>query len=247
VLEIGGSLPEALVCDHLQAEQWIAVEDFEYWDEIPEADGSRPAERPTASLKDATPETTPAYAVLDGKIEQVPVAMEGHFTRAYSMACFEHIHRLPTALDAIYRALAPGGKLFAMFSPLWSAYNGHHLQTTRDAQGRDWTFTENPLPPWGHLLLTPPEMQAFMEKQRGIDQATAAEIVYQICHNPHINRFHLEDYLQYFHQSPFQLTTALGTHPQAPDAKLTQILRQRYPSYEDFTHNGLVVVLEKPV
>jgi len=88
VLEIGGSLPEALVCDHLQAEQWIAVEDFEYWDEIPEADGSRPAERPTASLKDATPETTPAYAVLDGKTEQVPVAMEGHFTRAYSMACF---------------------------------------------------------------------------------------------------------------------------------------------------------------
>ena len=43
--------------------------------------------------------------------------MEGAFDRIFSIASFEHVHTLGLALEKMHAALAPGGKLFTMFSP----------------------------------------------------------------------------------------------------------------------------------
>jgi cyclopropane fatty-acyl-phospholipid synthase-like methyltransferase len=48
--------------------------------------------------------------------------MEGAFDRIFSIASFEHVHTLGLALEKMHAALAPGGKLFTMFSP-WHKNN----------------------------------------------------------------------------------------------------------------------------
>lgn len=52
VLEVGGSLPENLVMDDIKAKQWIAIEDFSYWRELPvDGGGYRPSNIPEVSLR----------------------------------------------------------------------------------------------------------------------------------------------------------------------------------------------------
>lgn len=39
VLEVGGSLPRNLVFDELGVKKWICVQEYEYWDMLPESQG----------------------------------------------------------------------------------------------------------------------------------------------------------------------------------------------------------------
>lgn len=168
VLEVGGSLPPEFVHRHLGAAQWTAVEELAYWREV-EKGGHKHYGPLAKSYTRHLPEATAAdlenhaYLLLDGAIEHAPAALDGAFDLAFSIACFEHVSRLPKALTAIHRLLRPGGKLFTMFSPVWSAHDGHHLPVITDAAGRSFVFNRNcPIPPWGHLLASPSELFAFL-------------------------------------------------------------------------------------
>ncbi len=149
--------------------------------------------------------------MLAGRIEQLPAALHGQFDAVFSIATFEHIDRMPLALDAMHAALRPGGRLFALFAPIWSAHDGHHLHDVTDQRGRRFNKKRSPIPPWGHLLLTPPELHAHLLTRT--DPAAAAEIVYEVYQAPSINRLFAEDYLRYFQASPFQVDEVAGMFP----------------------------------
>ena len=59
-------------------------------------------------------DASPDYEVLAGALEDLPNALYDHFDVVFSIAAFEHFLRLPAALEKMYRALRPGGRLFTM-------------------------------------------------------------------------------------------------------------------------------------
>ena len=224
VFEVGGSLPEKLVLGHLGAAQWVALEEMDYWTETlstglvsgtpPEM---RAAKRP---FTNATVEALQPYNLFHGSIV-----------------------RLPLALEKMRQVLKPGGKLFTMFSPVWSAHDGHHLPEIKDKAGRQWSFGRSPIPQWGHLLLRPAEMLDLLT--RTMDVETAREIVYFVYSSPHISRFFLDDYVEFVARSGFIPRVVTPIYQTPPPPQIQALLQSRYPGRTDFTHNGLLLVLER--
>ena len=71
------------------------------------------------------------YRHLYLDIEEISQDYYGQYDLIFSIACFEHIHRLHQALRVMHQCLSPGGRLFTMNSPIWSAFDGHHLPIER--------------------------------------------------------------------------------------------------------------------
>lgn len=123
VLEVGGALPASLVIDHLGCNSWTAVEAPAYDQELGNANqfhrnlqDQQHQQKHSARYK---------HHYLD--IEAIPEEHFGQYDLIFSIACFEHIRRLPQALRVMHLCLKPDGHLFTMHSPIWSAFDGHHL------------------------------------------------------------------------------------------------------------------------
>ena len=250
VVEIGGSLPPAFVRDQRGAAQWTAVEELSYWREVEKGGHKRYGplgKNFVKHLADASAAdlANDEYLLLDGAFENAPSALDGQYDLAFSLACFEHLSRLPKALSAAWRLLKPGGKLFTMFSPIWSAHDGHHLPTITDAAGQTFVFNQNcPIPPWGHLVCTPSEMFEFLLSKT--DPTAAEEMVYYIYHAPNINRLFAEDYLRYLQMSPLQILTCTETFSRPVPPALQAELEHFHPGRRKFSNNGFLVVLQRP-
>jgi len=249
VLEVGGSLPEGLVLGELAARSWLAVEEMDYWSETLSTGhvlGTPPQPRAMpVRLCDATTAHLAGYGVCTGRVEDLPAALEGRFDRVFSIAAFEHIGQLPLALERMHAALIPGGRLFALFAPIWSSQDGHHLPEIEDAQGRRYNFGHSPIPPWGHLLMRPMELFDHLVAA-GCDRTTAQQIVYFVHCSPHINRMFLEDYLDIVARSPLRVMQVTRVWPCSVPSEIQLRLESAHPSLKDFSHNGLLVVLERP-
>ncbi len=245
VLEVGGSLPKELVLGILGAGQWVGLEAMRYWNELGEkGGGTRPSGDLSAKIEDInTMSDLGDYALLEGQVEDLPKGMEGAFDRIFSIACFEHIHTLGLALEKMHSALKPGGKLFTMFSPIWSAHDGHHLPDMVDANGKKWDAGKSPIPPWGHLLLGPAQMERHLAAQT--DRRTASKMIFNIFHNQHINRLFTEDYIDYVKGSPFDVEQLNLTFPAKIPEHIQKVLELRYPGKKNFSNNGIMMVLSK--
>lgn len=251
VLEVGGSLPERFCLDYLGASRWICIDEPTYWAEISRGDAAVAVSGATkyCDIRQAGGlDRLDSYAILKGRAEDLPETLFGQFDAIFSIAAFEHIGTLGYALDRMFQALKPGGCLFTMFSPIWSAHDGHHLPEIVDTAGRRFNFGQSPIPPWGHLTLRPPQMYAHLLNHT--DPATAAEIVYYVYHSPHINRLFVEDYAAYMQASPFIVERFDLTFPMQNDqamlAQAQQQLSQLHPGRKHFINNGILAVLRRP-
>ncbi len=247
VLEVGGSLPREFVADVLGAEQWICIENMSYWTELAAtgiSQGVPPVEKSVGMEAIVDAGELGEYAVLQGRVDRLCPVLAGQFDVIFSIAAFEHMDRFGAALDGMYAALRPGGRLFSMFSPIWSSRDGHHLPVLRSASGQEFDFARAPFPPWGHLLMRPAEMYRYLLDLT--DRETASEIVYYVYHSPHINRLFSEDFFAYFEASQFLVEQADMTYKRPPDPELQSRLEALHPGYKEFSNIGIRVVLAKP-
>jgi len=110
------------------------------------------------------------------------------FDVVYSCAVFEHVHNLRGAFEEAVRLCRPGGIVFVLSSPLWYSPYGNHLG--------------NVLPqlPWCHLLFTPRQLRAEIERLE-IDLAAAPghmnidDIVDRVYDPCYFNRLPVSAYL----------------------------------------------------
>lgn len=247
VIEIGGSLPEAFVRGALGVRGWFAIEEMAYWHEMQGSGGAHgsPPLAQTRRLASAQAADAEApYGVYSGRVEELPAALHGRFDVAFSIAAFEHIDRLALTLDGILAALRPGGRLFAMFSPIWSAHDGHHLPAIRDRDGRSFSFADSPIPPWGHLVMRPAELLRHLGSVT--DREAASEIVYYVYQSSHINRLFTEDYVAYFQESGFAIERCDATFATPVPPELQRELERLHPGRRRFANNGMLVVMRKP-
>lgn len=250
VLEVGGSLPQGLVLDEYGAQGWLAVEEMDYWAEALST-GHVQGTPPTGHaglqrLRDADATALGTHRVCHGRIEDLPQALEAAFDLVFSIAAFEHISTLPLALERMHAALKPGGKVFSLFSPLWSAHDGHHLPEIEDAVGRRHNSASSPIPPWGHLLMRPMELLDHLLSET-CDRKTAQQIVYFVYNSGHINRMFLEDHIEIVERSPLRILQVSRLFPRPVPPQVQQRLERMYPGRQDFSHNDLLLVLERPL
>lgn len=238
VLEVGGALPASLVIDHLNCNSWTAVEAPAYDRELGAANQFH------RNLHDQKHQQKHAasYRHLYLDIEAIPEEHYGQYDLIFSIACFEHIHRLPQALRVMHHCLKPGGHLFTMHSPIWSAFDGHHLPIGIPARFKGSQGTQDLVfRPWEHLLLTRP--QAFKTSQSRFDTELAEEVIYYTYNSDHINRYFSEDYLMAFETTPFEISQYQLTFPSQPPAQIQEALKQRFPGYSQFSNNGILGLL----
>ena len=228
VLEVGVSLPRRLIVEKVGAAQWTAIE------------------HPDWSQATTTAVQSPHYSVFPGPISDLPEDSHNLFDRVVSFDTFERILDFPQALMAMYRVLRPGGLLFSMFSPIWSAHDGHQLMPIKDRTGRRFSSAQGecPIPPFAHLLMSPPQLYAHLLAR--MDEETAAKIVRHVYHSPRLNRLFTEDYLQYIQGSPFRIEESVLTFSMNVPPDVQRQLESRYHGRKYFANGGLLLRLRKP-
>ncbi|GAB4382524.1 MAG: hypothetical protein Kow00121_42920 [Elainellaceae cyanobacterium] len=249
VLEVGGSLPKEFVLDYLKVNSWSAIESPDYEAFLQNVEGT-PHEGSVIHQRDDLAQLgfhdreLEDYSLFFAYIEDLPEEHYGKYDLIFSLSAFEHIQKFPKALEKMYLALKPAGQLFSMFSPIWSAHDGHHLPNVVDQQGREFNFyNNNPIPPWGHLLMRPPELCQYLYQVT--DKEAADLITYYVYNSPQINRFFTEDYVAFFQQSEFTIQHIDLTFNAKPQPAIQETLERLYPGRSAFSNNGLLVILGK--
>ncbi|MBF0409930.1 MAG: class I SAM-dependent methyltransferase [Candidatus Riflebacteria bacterium] len=240
VLEVGGGLPPSLVLDHLGCNSWTGVEELSYYREAGyDYHFHRNDQNVSAQMEYAG-----RYKLLFMRIEEIPEDHFGKYDLVFSIASFEHMDRLPLALEKMFHCLKPGGKLFTMFSPIWSAFDGHHLpigipdRFDKSLEHQNYIFR-----PWGHLLQT--RTKAYLDLLARFDCRFAEEIIYYTYNSNQINRYFSEDYINIFRHSRFQVELCQPTFISPIDNEIQFELERRYPDYRLFNNNGILGILSK--
>jgi len=244
VLEVGGSnIPKSFIFDVLRACKWVAV-DRVYHD-------NRTLWPRQYSEADVLPvsanlefDALARLVILDGRVESLPTSFAGRFDAIVSIDAFEHVLRFSSMLQRAHNLLRPGGQLVAIYSPIWSSRIGHHLWGVTDNSGRTFYIESSPIPPWGHLLMRPPEMYRYLLDHT--DPETADEIVYHVYYSENLNRSFAEDYECYFRNSPFTKYSLRSSVPDVePAPQIQSELERLHPGRKNFSRIGFVVCCEK--
>lgn len=250
VSEVGGSLPKEFVFDYLEVKSWSAIEAPDYESFLQHVEGTPHQGSVIHHLSDTHSKLgfqnreLVDYNLFFACVEDLPPEHYQKYDLIFSLSAFEHIQKLPQALEKMYLALKPSGRLFSMFSPIWSAHDGHHLPNVVDQKGREFNFyRNNPIPPWGHLLMRPAELCRYLYQIT--DKETADLMVYYVYHSPQINRLFTEDYVEFFQQSSFSIERIDLTFQSQASLELQASLEKFHPGRRYFSNNGLLVILEK--
>jgi hypothetical protein len=245
VLEVGGSnLPRKLVFEGLKAKQWICIDDvttFSPHSHRPENDLLYEHYRDAKYFEHSDPVEdilAEDYAIIDGDASDLRIL--DHFDVVISIAAFEHIHRFSTMLSRVHASLKKNGQLLSLFQPIWSGVNGHHLVGIVDAKGDKYGMGGwDIVPPWGHLLFTPPLLYKILRTRT--DAKCADDIIYAVYNSTMLNRLFFDDYVDYMNDSPFRLhrVDAMGKC-HVPDAVLEQ-LATLYPGRTCFDANTVLI------
>lgn len=242
VLEIGGCHPKELVIGECSAAQWICIEyrqDTSDYDK--EHDGKLIFNMENTNLLEAINE----YGIINGSVYHMPDSFNGYFDRIISLSGFNKIRNLPLALKEMHKALRPGGIMYAIFSPIWSSFNGHSLPALKDSVGKQFSFAdgENPIPQFAHLTMRQPEMFDYLNQF--IDMDTAGKITNYVYNSTHINRLFTEDYLTALNQSQFDVELVQCFSVVDIDENTQRVLKQLHPNRNHFSNNGLTIKLRR--
>lgn len=234
ILEVGGAMPDEIVIDFLKANSWTCTEDPTYDQVLGVA-----ANQQTLSIR----KQSASYTTILKNIEDFDSSLNEKFDCIFSIACFEHIAKLPQALNKMWDVLKPGGKLFSMFSPIWSCHDGHHLYhlTVPD---RFFNHSEKKiLAPWEHLLKTRRDLHRDLRLR--FDAEFADQVIYEAFNNPHINRYFSEDYEFIFKNSRFNLDKFFPTFEANVSEPYQKSLEAACYGYKKFSNMGFYVYISK--
>ena len=96
----------------------------------------------------------------DGRALPFP---DNSFDAVLSVATMEHVNGLDIFLSEVARVLKPKGLFYTEFSPIWSSAKGHHVYAVvGPKEARFWKPGKNPIPDYGHLLMSPDEMREYL-------------------------------------------------------------------------------------
>jgi SAM-dependent methyltransferase len=185
-----------------------------------------------------------SYSIINGDVRCLPFK-DAAFSAILSITAFEHINNFDVALREMHRVLRPGGLLYADFGPIWSCSIGHHVFAIVDGvEARHWKPGKNPVPHFAHLLTSREQVREAVLQKDWVFPKLADAIVHYIYDGDAVNRIFYEDYVKYFHESPFMLRH-LAPVREHVSANVQRKLEERCPGYRDFSVRMVEIVLQK--
>jgi len=218
VLEIGTPLPSELTKDIFKVSQWHSINTSEIHNS------------PCSQAQSLTTDQNQKKYFCD------------YYDIVFSISQFHKISNFYNALTNAYKALNHGGKLFAIFSPVWSSVNGHCLYEKIDNK-ETIALLQELIPPWGHLVMSKASMLKILLDK--FSMSSAAEILYQVYNAPDINRFFTEDYLAFISNSKFKIIKFDGLFNRKVAPYTQEMLEKIYDGRKQFGNEGLLIILEK--
>jgi SAM-dependent methyltransferase len=229
VLEIGGCAPIDLVINAGRARAWVGlVEEFD--------EGILPSALDTAETLRCL-RTLPEHGGYRASLADLPSAFDGQFDLICSYQNLEKRSDFVAFLKKIFDALRPAGRIYFTIDPIWTAPDGHCLPEIRDAAGHKFSRANNPIPPWGHLLMEETELRTHLLRQT--DEITAGKIVDYVYRSPHLNRMFAEDYQAAFQQVHISKGVGKVISVSHPPPDILNALKEKYPSCNSFEQAGL--------
>ena len=175
----------------------------------------------------------------------------------YGLSIIEHIPEPKRFLEEINRVLKPGGVAYFEGNPLWTSPKGHHLWVAtwnrpyRDRATANYLFSErqntksiNPLPDWGHLLMSEQELTAYLE-DRLLPNVDIECIIDWVFKSNNINRLTHSEIAKAYSTSSLILLEANTQRVDVP-TQLLPVLRKKCGEGIDYGIIGVSYVLAKP-
>lgn len=179
----------------------------------------------------------------DGRCLPFP---DNSFDAVLSIATMEHVNGLEAFLSEVARVLRPKGLLYTSFAPIWSSAKGHHVYAVIGSkEARFWKPGKNPIPDYGHLLMTPKEMREYLHSGPCAEELIEP-IVQWIYFEDSLNRCHYEQYVEAFKKSPLMIQYMLDLGYDSPDNETLEKLNSKYGSRCNFHCSSISAILRKP-
>lgn len=189
-------------------------------------------------------------------LELVEVFGSGRFDVVYGLSIVEHIPRPELFLEQVHAVLKPGGLAYLQGDPIWSSPQGHHLWVAtwggdyRDKATANYLFngfpgqaSTNPLPDWGHLLMSPDEMKRYLE-ERAIPAVDIDCIIDWVFRSSQVNRIGMSEIARAYSGSRLSVLEAIVRKVDVPKDTLAA-LRRRCGDGVDYGATGVTYVLAK--
>jgi len=188
MIEIGGSMPNMLLFDILNVKSYVSTESPDYVQEVQgwscsDPHGTHPKRRDLGVNAEDLCKYLPTNA----------------YDRAFSVACFEHILDLETALKSIHYVLERSGILYSMYAPIFSnVHEGHH--------GCVPTVTSNGQYPLGfHLLNSDEQLASILSVNPSAKLSDVSADLDFVNYSRKLNRLLFEDYVKLVRLSEFHV------------------------------------------
>ena len=167
---------------------------------------------------------------------------EKDFDLIFSTNAFEHIEGLDIGIENMYNLLKQGGKLSALFGPIWSCYKGHHIYWPLQ-NAETITFNNVKLSGWEHLILSEKEFKNELAKN--YDNDVSEKISNWVYTRPSLNRLLYDDYKNIIDNSEFKILEFRDWHTSKyPSDELKKVLENKYNN-KNFSTVSIKILLEK--
>jgi len=232
VLEIGGSLPNELLFELFGISKYINTESPDYIKaESGSAYSAKHGEHPNR--------TTLCVNAEDLNQSLQPESVDTIF----SVACFEHIYGLESALQCCHEATKQGGLLYSFFAPIYSYIidGDHHTIPPCEIF--------SPTRPWGLHLLSNKDQRSLLLSHGMSNPKEIQEFLGEVNFNRVPNRLIYEEYSRILTESPFYV---IKLDEVAPNPNISKQwprevarVRKSNPSIGNLHTQGFRVILRK--
>ncbi|MBE0577385.1 MAG: methyltransferase domain-containing protein [Desulfuromonadales bacterium] len=172
---------------------------------------------------------------MDGRSMPFP---DNSFDAVLSVATMEHVNGLDVFLEEVARVLRPKGFFYTDFSPIWSSALGHHVYAVVGSkEARFWKPGKNPIPDYGHLLMTPDEMRDYL-RSGPCSEELIEPVIHWIYEGDSLNRCHSEVYMEAFQKCPMVIQKMSLSNNQPCNETLNK-LHLKYGTKIDFSCSGI--------
>ena len=178
----------------------------------------------------------------DGRFLPFP---NNSFDFVWSLATMEHVNGLEIFLAEVTRVLKPKGIFYTSFVPIWSCSKGHHVYAKSESkEARFWKPGKNPIPDYGHLLMTPEEMRIYLSSGPCCEELIEP-IIQWIYYGDGINRCHFEEYMDEFQKSALEIQSIRFSNDENPSADIKARIDSKFGANCNYTCSGMSVVFRK--
>lgn len=194
---------------------------------------ARAIEFAAANLRQNYPQLS---RVVQFKATAVGDLGEGPFDCIVSKDTFEHVMDLDSVLAEMRRRLAPGGRIYAGFGPIYTSPYGDHDRRRKAFEPMGWRGRALARIPWGHLFLES-KIIAMANRNGGRKASSMRDL--------NLNTRSASDYRRAFAASgldTLEYRTNQSTRLTSKILSVTSML----PFLEDYCTHNIYCVLKKP-